>query len=137
PVMVDPYSQGLMVGAPMKFAFLDQFSIEVLRDLVGFKLHRFLPRADSPIHNAGLAAQDEVNTILPDTELNLGGRAIYQFSPQLSGDARYNIHMPDFEATDAPHELTVGVSYSTSMHLDLAARLGFLDLGQADDSFVA
>lgn len=137
PVNVDPYSQGLVLGAPMKFTFVDKFSIEVLRDFIGFKLYRFLPSAISAAENEALAIADEQNAIVPDGELNVGARFTYQFAPNLAGDARYNIRMVDFKEDGAPHELTVGAWYSTSAKLDLAARLGFLDMANASDSFAA
>jgi hypothetical protein len=137
PINFDPYAQGVVFGAPMKFAFWDKFSIELGRDLVGVKLAKFLPSAARPAENAALAAAEALNEIVPASEVNLGGTVFYQFAPNLAGEARYNVRMPEFEATGAPHEATLGVSYSTSNMLDIGARLGFFDLANASESFLA
>jgi hypothetical protein len=137
PIGFDPLALGVVFGAPMKFTLFDRFSVEVLRDVVGVKLYRYLPSAVSPAESASLAAADRLNSIVPASEVDLGGRVLYQFTPELAGEARYNVRMPEFEATGAPHEATLGALYSTSNKLDLGARLGFLDLARASDSFVA
>jgi hypothetical protein len=137
PINFDPYAQGLTLGVPMQWTFVDRFRIEVGRDLVSFKLYRFLPSAALAWENEFQAAADAVNTATSDGELNLGGRFIYQFKPNLAGDARYNIRYVDFQQDGVPHELSVGATYSTSNRLDVAARVGFADLADATDNFIA
>lgn len=137
PVLADPYAQGLVLGAPMKFSFLGKFSLEFGRDLVGFKIKRFLPSVTDAAANEAFKLLDDTNTVLPDGELNLGGTATYQFKPNLAGDARYNMRLIDFNSDGAPIELTVGGHYSTSARLDVGLRLGFLDLSHYKDSFTA
>jgi hypothetical protein len=132
PVHLGPYAQGLVLAAPMKFTFLGKLAIEVGNDLVGIKLSRFLPSTRDQAENAALEQLEATSGLVPDGELNLGGRATWQFDPKLAGDLRYNIRMIDFESSGAPNELTVGVAYSTSSRIDFSARTGFLDLDEAE-----
>lgn len=137
PLMIDPYAQGVTLGAPIKFAYLGRFSIEILRDLVSFKVNRFVPSVFNAAFNEGQVALDRTNTALPDGQLDLGITGIYQFSPAVAGDARWAYHLVDFETEGAPVELSAGLTYSTSNKLDVGARLGFFDLGHAGDTFMA
>jgi hypothetical protein len=133
PTGVSPYAQGLTLGLPVKVKLPGRLALEVLRDLATVKLYRYAPSLTNAAETEGLFAADKVGGIVPDGELNLGGRVIFQAKPSLAIDGRYNVRMIDFSSEDAPTELTLGLTYSRWKRFDLGLRLGWYDLGEAPD----
>ncbi len=137
PFLLDPFSLGLTIGAPMKFRFGQRLAFTLGQDLLNFKIKRFVPIVGDPLANQALADQDAVNTELDDGELRLLGGVIYQYSPELALFGEIGILAQDFGLTDAGVPLLVTVTYSSTYQLDLGARIGFRNLDNASENFGA
>ncbi len=127
PVYLDPLAVGLVLGAPMKFTFFDSFSLVLGRDLLGFRLHQFLPSVgDARLNDKDVANLDD-GTIIPLWTAKASLTAIYQHSEDLSLDAEFGQQFDDSERAKTTL-LNVGVLYAKSQKFDLGARLGASDL---------
>ncbi|MEM9489779.1 MAG: hypothetical protein AAGC55_11575 [Myxococcota bacterium] len=137
PILLDPFSMGLTLGAPLRFRFGERFALIGGHDLVHIALRRFVPAVGDPLFNEAQVAIDEVDTILDSGELRLLGGAIYQLKPNLALLAELGLLARDFAITDAGVPLLATLTYSVSNKFDLGARIGFRDLGDADETFGA
>lgn len=139
PFLVDPFAMAVTLGAPVRFTFGRKLAVVGGADLLTFKITRFIPSVENAALNDALVAADEVNTNLPEGELNLNGGVIYQHKPNIALDARIGLrHAFESESDQTERDallFDVGVLYSTSNKVDVGARAGFLDLNNADSTF--
>jgi hypothetical protein len=133
PVLLDPLAAGLTIGAPMKFRF-DGWALTFGRDLLNFKLRRFMPVVENALATDALAELHRVGTILPDRDLRLLGGVIYQLRPNLALTGETGIIVPNFFGGDPTQNsgvpLQATLTHSSSNTLDLGARIGFGDLNE-------
>jgi hypothetical protein len=136
PMLVDPFSLGVTVGAPMKFTFFERLRFDLLRDLVTFKVSRFAPSVvDAELNDVQVEA-DETNSIIEDGRINLNAGATWQLQRQIALEGRFGVQAPDFEfQSDSPTALDVGLIYSGSNKVDVGGRIGFADLNHTDETF--
>jgi hypothetical protein len=135
-MMVDPYSAGVTLGAPMKFDLLGRLRFDLLRDLVTFKITRFVPSVVDAAANDRQVEADRVNSVLEDGEINFNAGATWQLQPHLAIEGRLGVRGRDFEfKSDSPTAFDVGLIYSSTRMLDIGGRLGFADLNHTDESF--
>jgi hypothetical protein len=136
PMLVDPFSLGVTVGAPMKFTFFERLRLDLLRDLVTFKVSRFAPSVVDAEFNDAQVEADETNSVIEDGRINLNAGATWQLQRQIALEGRLGVQAPDFEfQSDSPTALDVGLIYSGSNKVDVGGRLGFADLNNTDESF--
>ncbi|MBP8811234.1 MAG: hypothetical protein KBG48_27070 [Kofleriaceae bacterium] len=137
PMYVDPFSIGMVVGAPMQFRFGDRFAIVGFEELVGWKFQgdRFVPSLDSERENEAIADSFATNTIASDGFIQLDFGAIYQLEANLALTGRFGITFDDFADDDTASNLRVQVLYTPIRRLDLSALLGFDRLDEADNTF--
>lgn len=129
PLMIDPFAMGITLGAPFRFAFGDAFAIFFGRDLVSFRVVDFVPSlADPRVDAARIAALDS-GTIVSRGSLQLLGGAHYQLAPNMALTADFGVVAEDYgrEKTGVP--LGGTFTFTTAGAVDLAARLGFDDIG--------
>jgi hypothetical protein len=136
PLMFDPTSAGVTIGAPMKFTVTDRLRFDLFRDLVTFKVSRFAPSVWDAAANEALVLADETNTIRPDGEINANAAASWQLQPHMSIEGRFGVKARDFEfQSDSPTLFDVGLIYSSSNMIDIGGRMGFSDLSHTDSTF--
>ncbi len=136
PMLVDPFSMGVTVGAPMKFNPLPRLRFDLFRDLVTFKVSRFAPSVVDAAANDRQVQADEVNSVLEDGDIKLNAGATWQLQPQMAIEGRFGLRAPDFEfQSDSPTSLDVGLIYSSTNKVDIGGRFGFADLNHTDESF--
>lgn len=132
PILFDPISTGVVLGAPMKFIFFEKLTLQFFRDLVSFKTNRFVPDVESAAATAALIALDESNTGLPAGAINVQASAIYQQAENLAFELRAGLNAIDFELnSDSPKLFDLGAYYTHSPELDFGGRLGFRDLSDS------
>jgi hypothetical protein len=136
PILVNPISVGVTLGAPMKFVFFDKLAFQFFRNLVSFRTNRFVPNVENAAVTEALIEQDEIGGVIPDGEIRIEASAIYQHKANVAAELRGALIAPDFElGSDAPVLFDLGLYYSHDKRLDLGGRIGFEDLGDAGDSF--
>ena len=136
PMMVDPYSVGVTIGAPMTFTFIDRLRIDLLRDLVTFKLSRFAPSVTDAAFDDRQVELEKTNSQIDDGEFNVDAAASWQLQPNMSIEGRFGIKARDFKfRSDQPTAFDVGLIYSSTSKIDIGGRLGFADLNKSDESF--
>ncbi|HKE20238.1 MAG TPA: hypothetical protein VKB80_35435, partial [Kofleriaceae bacterium] len=136
PMMVDPFSAGITLGAPMKFTFIERLRFDLFRDFVTFKLSRFAPSVVDAAFDDRMVEADRTNSVIEDGEINFNAGATWQLQPQIAIEGRYGLRALDFELqTDSPMALDLGLIYSGSNKVDIGGRLGFADLNHTDRSF--
>jgi hypothetical protein len=139
PMLVDPYSVAVSVGAPMQWTFANKLLIFGGRDLLTFRIHRLIPSVTSPVETAAAVALDEVETDLPSGLLNVNGGVAYQFQENMAVESRIGVITKFDSDTDSddrdPLLFDVGVIYSTSNMIDVGGRIGWSDVNEADNSF--
>ena len=134
PILLDPFAMGVTLGVPLKFQFGDRFALFGGRDLVSFKIAKFVPDVNNALANQGLIALHESNTTLPKGDIRVIGGFIYQLKPKMALSGEIGIIATDFGTTDAPVVLRGTLTYSMSNKIDVGARAGFGDLGEATHS---
>lgn len=125
PVLLDPFSLGVRLGAPMKFRF-EKFSLFAGQDLIGIKIKRFIPEIEVAADNAGAIADDARNTEVHDADLRFLGGVIYQLKPHiaLTGEAGLVVQIGAPAAQDnAALRMSGTVTYSKTNMLDFGGRL--------------
>lgn len=129
PILIDPFAMGITLGAPFKFDFGEVFSIFFGRDLVSFRVVDFVPSLADPRLDAARVAALDSGTIVSRGSLQLVGGATYQLAPHMALTGDIGIVAEDFgeEKTGVP--LGGTFTYTMNGTLDLAARLGFDDIG--------
>jgi len=136
PMMFDPYSVGVTVGAPMKFTVLDRLRFDIFRDLVTFKVSRFAPSVVDAAGNDAQVVADETNSVLEDGEINANAAASWQLQPNMSIEGRFGVKARDFEfQSDSPTMFDLGLIYSSTNKVDIGGRFGFADLNHTDNTF--
>jgi len=137
PMLADPYTVGVTIGAPMKFTFRDKLRFDLGRDLITFRTNRdYYPRLGNARATAAQVAADETNTILDQGEIKIAGGVTYQHSVKMAAELRFGVTLADFELTsDSPYLFEAAGTYAHTQNLDLGATLGFSDLGRAGDTF--
>jgi len=136
PILVDPFSMGVTIGAPMKFTLLDRLRFDILRDMVTFKVNRFAPSVVDAAYNDRQAVADEANSVIDDGEINANAAATWQLQSHLAIEGRFGVKARDFEfASDSPTAFDLGLIYSSSNMVDIGGRMGFSDLNHTDESF--
>lgn len=129
PILFDPISVGVVLGAPMKFIFFEKLTLQFFRDLVSFRTNRFVPDVESAAATAALIAFDATDTNTPDGAINVQGSALYQQSEKLAFELRAGLNAIDFELnSDSPKLFDLGAYYTHSAELDFGGRIGFRDL---------
>lgn len=129
PILLDPFAMGVTIGAPLKFKFGEKLALIGGRDLVSFKISKFVPDVGNALANEGLIAIDDVNGILPDGDVRLIGGAIYQLEPKMAITGEFGTIFSDFSNTGAPFLLRGTFTYSMSNKIDIGARAAIGDLG--------
>lgn len=144
PMLVDPFSFGVTLGAPLKFTIIDKLALLFGRDLLTFRIDRFAPSIDNAALNQAYADLDATNTALPAGDVTLNFGAIWQQKPNLAFDVHLGIRSTinstsDVSGTGSTDRdaiaLDAGLTYSTSNKVDVGGRIGFADLNNADRSF--
>jgi hypothetical protein len=136
PMLVDPYSVGVVLGAPMKFTLLGRLRFDLLRDFLTFKVSRFAPSVVDAAFNERQVELDETNSVLPDGEIAANAAATWQLQPNMAIEARFGVRGRDFEfQSDSPTAFDVGLVYSSTNRIDIGGRMGFADLNHTDQSF--
>ncbi|WP_428268236.1 hypothetical protein [Haliangium sp.] len=132
PILLDPFAMGITLGAPLKFHLGRSLGLFFGRDLVSVRVSKFVPSIDDPRVNRGLLAALDTNTTVSRGDLRFIGGIIYQIQPNLAVTADGGVVAPDFRGESAQVPLGGTVTWSPLSALDLAARLGFADLGDGD-----
>ncbi len=135
PILFDPTSLGLSLGAPFKIRLFDKLTVFGGRDLVRIRLKRFVPTLGDPRANEAQAEADAINTILSRGQIRVIGGVIVQVNKQWSIVGEGGVVAEDFSNKDPIVPIYASAYYSPNGWLDLGGRLGFDDLGTADDSF--
>lgn len=133
PIYLDPLAVGLVLGAPMRFKFFDKFILEAGRDLLGLKLHEFLPSIENSRRNDAFIADLEDNTIIPKWTIKTSLSATYQKSDNLGLSAELGVQFDDSEAASTTL-MNLGLLYSKSNKFDLGAQIGANDLASFTES---
>lgn len=130
PALFDPFAMGFTLGAPMKFRFGDRFALFFGSDLFSYRIKGFVPSVVDPRINAARADAIAVDTLVSSGNLRLTGGAIYQLEPHMAIAVDTGVTV-EFEESENP-ELPLGgtFTYSLADVLDLAARLGFENIGE-------
>lgn len=135
PMLLDPLAFGFTLGAPMKWQPFEKLAFTFGRNLVNIKIKRFVPDVNNAVVDAGLVAQDDTNTTMPDGDIRMLFGLIYQQSPNLAIVGETGFIAPDFGTTDAGYPLTLSLVYASTNKLDLGGRIGFSNLDAATDHF--
>ena len=144
PMLVDPFSFGVTLGAPLKFTLFHKLALLFGRDLLTFRIDRFAPSIDNAAQNQAYADLDATNTALPAGDVTLNFDAIWQQKPNLALSAHLGIRLTinstsDVSGTGSTDRdalpFDVGLTYSTSNKVDIGGRIGFADVNNADKSF--
>jgi hypothetical protein len=134
PVLLDPFSAAVTLGAPLKFRF-GKLALFGGRDLITFRVGDYVPfTTDALATERAVAAKEGSGTILPDGDITVKGGAMYQLSPQVAVAGTIGVVAADFSITPAGAPLVVELTYASSAKLDFGANAGFYDLAQADTS---
>ncbi len=133
PVYLDPFAMGIVLGAPFKYTMFDKFSIVGGRNLMGFKVHEFLPSVENSTANDGLLDARNSDTIVPVWVVNATAGAIYQLDDKIALDALFGTRFDDTNDA-ATSSLDLGILYAQSNKLDFGARLGVADLASFTES---
>ena len=138
PMLFDPFAIAGTLGAPMKFSLFEKLSIELGRDLLSFRIHRFIPSAENAAINEFLTAADETMTDTPAAIFNLQAAFTYQHKANTAIQARVgqSTSVDSDETTERnPLLFDLGLYYSTSNRLDFGGRVGWFDINDASETF--
>ena len=132
--LFDPVSVGISLGVPLKVQLSERLALFVGRDAVRVRVKRFVPRLGDPRHNRDMGLADEINTKLSRGEIRVVGGVIVQVNRAFSIVGEGGVVADDFSNKDPSAPLHVSLHYAPRRWLDLGVRLGFDDLGVANDS---
>ena len=135
PMYADPFSIGFSLGAPMRFRLGQKAAIVLGHELFNVRIFRFLPFVTDANYNEGKVADYDTNEIIPLGDLRFLGGIIYQIDDNLAFMGDIGIIAFNYGLTDSGVPLRATIVYSPSNKIDLAARLGFDNLDQAQTSF--
>lgn len=127
PMYVDPFAIGLVLGAPVKFRFGEQFAVVGFEDVLGIKLlgDQFLPSLRREQINEQAVDALTSGTIQSDGFFRLDGGVVYQLAPDLAVSGRFGITFDDFSSKDAASSLRALVQFTPARSVDLVGEAGW------------
>ena len=137
PVLVDPFAIAISFGAPVQLHVGDTARLFVGRDLINFRLHRFVPEVDNPLATQALIDADSVNTDLSRGDIRIIGGAEVQLSAKTAVIGELGVIFNDFSNTDPAVPLAVTLLHTPRRWFDVGIRTGFGNLDQAKNTFGA
>jgi hypothetical protein len=136
PMLLDPVSIGVRLGAPLKFRF-DNVALLVGKDLVGIRIKRFIPEVEVAAANAAAVLLDASNTTVHKADVRILGGVTYQHKPNLAltGETGLVIQIGAHDSVaNRALRMSGTVTYSKSNKLDLGGRLFVNDFNHFSES---
>lgn len=137
PMLFDPFAMGVTLGAPLKFTFVQRFSLVFGADLVSFRIKEFVPSYVDPRQDEANADALETDTLVSRGNYRLVGGAIYQLEPHMALSADFGVVSEDFGRGSTLVPLGGTFTYSAAPYLDFSARMGLDDVGRGSTFSIA